>query len=354
LPELARDERAMTIVSGRKAANSSIVEWQRKFALASAKFTLLDRAIGVLVRTTASIKAKESRSVILPPPIRAPALEVAALDGSTRYRFPARPRHRRGLQLHPDPFGFATIRATPPCDAVSKKATLSYRRFPAVGSIIAPARGGYSSIPTQLGSRQLEPPRRATPSCPFWQLATLWDLVFCRRIIIAPARGDYSSIPTLLGSRQLEPPRRTTPNDVHWQLIGSTIPPFFESCNSSTPWFRHRATRGDYSPNAAPTRVTEPPRRSTPSGDQRRKWGTLCALTLPALSPLRDRSTMHQWKPPPTEETVLEETPIAPPPLPNWLTGRASQLHPPTSPGRDNAQLRLPGNRASVVVVVVA
>jgi hypothetical protein len=27
------------------------------------------------------------------------------------------------------------------------------------------ARGGYSSIPTQLGSRQLEPPRRATP-CP--------------------------------------------------------------------------------------------------------------------------------------------------------------------------------------------
>jgi hypothetical protein len=53
------------------------------------------------------------------------------------------------------------------------------------------ARGDYSSIPTLLGSRQYEPPRRATPirdnPLPYQHRA---------------ARGDYSSIPTLLGSRQ--------------------------------------------------------------------------------------------------------------------------------------------------------
>ena len=61
------------------------------------------------------------------------------------------------------------------------------------------AGGGYSSIPTHLGSRQLEPPRRATP-CP---KATLSYRRFpAVGSIIAPARGGYSSIPTLVGSRQ--------------------------------------------------------------------------------------------------------------------------------------------------------
>jgi hypothetical protein len=138
-----------------------------------------------------------------------------------------------------------------------------------------------------VGSRRSEPPRRATPSCPLWQLATVWDLV-----CFSAAGSSHRERPWGL---QLHPDpcgfatiRATPPCDAELSIGSFCRGRRFLISVSSIPWFHHRVARGDYSPNAAPARVTEPPRRATPSGDQERKWGTLGVLTLPALSTLRD------------------------------------------------------------------
>jgi hypothetical protein len=186
------------------------------------------------------------------------------------------------------------------------------------------SRNRGDSSPTRLLSRGHPSVLRRAPSRTFWYPP---DRV---------ARGVYSSIPTQLGSRQSEPPRRATPSVFHWQPVRSTIPLYFASRHSSTPWFHHRATRGDYSPNAAPARVTEPPRRVTPSESQGKKRGTLWALTLPAHSTLRGSQRHAPWKPPPTEKTVLEKKPHS---HVNWSS---LPTPPPISPGRTNLRLRLP------------
>jgi hypothetical protein len=205
--------------------------------------------------------------------------------------------------------------------------------------------------PGHFGTRQTASPVGSTaPSRPNWVRDNQSHPAVRRRVhrqscgtlgstagsITAPARGDYSSIPTQLGSRQSEPPRRATPSVFHWQPVRSTIPLYFASRHSSTPWFHHRATRGDYSPNAAPARVTEPPRRVTPSESQGKKRGTLWALTLPAHSTLRGSQRHAPWKPPPTEKTVLEKKPHS---HVNWSS---LPTPPPISPGRTNLRLLLP------------
>jgi hypothetical protein len=176
--------------------------------------------------------------------------------------------------------------------------------------------GGYSSIPTHWGSRQSEPPLLATPcpqrepchtagsppsdqssrppvgttapSRPNWVRDNQSHPAVRRRVV-------HLAIDNLMGPCFLPPDHHRAspwglqlhPDPCGFATIRATPPcdaelsigtlcrvddsSFLYPCVSSIPWFHHRATRGDYSPNAAPARVTEPPRRATPSGDQRRK-----------------------------------------------------------------------------------
>jgi hypothetical protein len=203
------------------------------------------------------------------------------------------------------------------------QATLSYRRFPAVGSVIAPARGVYSSIPTHVGSRQSEPPRRATPSCPFWRLATLWDLVFLPpdQSSRTPVGATAPSRPMWVRDNRSHPAVRR--RAVHLALLrrvddssflfSLVILPFPGSI-IAPPVGTTAQTRHHHASMSHPAVQ----RRVGPGREVGDPWCLDLACTFHSA---RSAAPQPEWKPPPTEETVLEDNPIAPLPHPklvNW------------------------------------
>jgi hypothetical protein len=213
---------------------------------ASAKFTLHDREISSSCQDDCKHQdARVEVGHLAASKTGQSTLEVAALlDWSLNvYRFPARPR--------PPVRPTAPSR---PIWVRDNQSHLAVRRRVRKGNLVVPPvpRRRIKSSRTPVGTTAPSRPiwvrddqshpavrRRAVHYGNRQPCGTLFVFLPPDQVI-ANARGDYSSIPTHVGSRRSEPPRRATPSCPLAPCVGATIPHlcFFHSLvpSSRRPW----------------------------------------------------------------------------------------------------------------------